>query len=199
MVETAEYSVTTSHMIEYLYCPRFTYFEYVLGIDQNQDKRFKVEKGRKVHEEVRKVNPDYLRKKIGQIGKESDVYLSSAKGMRGVVDEILFLNDGTAAPLDYKYAQYEEKLYRTYKYQLVFYAQLIRENYHIDVLKGFIIYTRSQNKLIEVEITSADFIELESILGNISLIIRECHYPDATKVLNRCNDCCYKNICERQV
>lgn len=199
MTEISEYSITTSHMIEYLYCPRFTYFEYVLGIDQNQGKRFKVEKGRQVHKEVRKVNPDYLRKKIGQVRKESDVYLSSTKGMRGIVDEILFLNDGTAAPLDYKYAKYEEKLYRTYKYQLVFYAQLIKENYDIDVLKGFIIYTRSKNKLIEVEISSTDLFELKVILENITSIIQKCNYPDATKVVSRCDDCCYKNICERQV
>jgi len=199
MNESTEYSITASHMIEYLYCPRFTYFEYVLGIDQNQDKRFKVEKGRRIHEDVRKINPDYLRKKIGQISKESDVYLSSGKGMRGVVDEILFLDDGTAAPLDYKYAKYEKKLYRTYKYQLVFYAYLIKENYGVDVLKGFVVYTRSKNKLLEVDITPDDFCELKMILENIALIIRDCNYPNATKIVSRCNDCCYKNICEMQV
>lgn len=196
MAETVDYSITASHMIEYLYCPRFTYFEHVLGIDQNQGKRFKVEKGRRVHEEVRTVNPDYLRKKIGQVRKESDVYLASTTGMRGVVDEILFLDDGTAAPLDYKYAKYEEKLYKTYKYQLVFYAQLIKENYNIDVNRGFIIYTRSQNKLIDVDITPGDFQELQGILTHLALIIQQCRYPDATKVRRRCADCCYRNICE---
>ncbi|MBF0379316.1 MAG: CRISPR-associated protein Cas4 [Desulfamplus sp.] len=199
MNESAEYSVTASDMLEYLYCPRYTYFEHVLGISQNEDKRFKVQKGREVHEEVRKVNPNYLRKKIGQTGKESDVYLSSKDGMKGIVDEILFLNDGTAAPLDYKYAQYEERLYKTYKYQLVFYSKMIKENYNVDVLRGFLIYTRSQNKLIEVEITPADFIELDEILKNIKLIIQGCNYPNATKTIRKCDDCCYKNICEKQI
>lgn len=199
MNESLEYTVTASDMLEYLYCPRYTYFEHVLGISQNEDKRFKVQKGREIHEDVRKVNPDYLRKKIGQVGKESDVYLSSKDGMKGIVDEILFLNDGTAAPLDYKYAQYEERLYKTYKYQLVFYSKMIKENYNVDVLRGFLIYTRSQNKLIEVEITPADFIELDEILKNIKLIIQGCNYPNATKITRKCDDCCYKNICEKQI
>ena len=30
--DEAEYSLTASHLLEYLFCPRFTYFEYVLDI-----------------------------------------------------------------------------------------------------------------------------------------------------------------------
>jgi len=42
-------SITTSQMLEYLYCPRFTYFEYAMDIPQNEGQRFKVEKGRNIH------------------------------------------------------------------------------------------------------------------------------------------------------
>ena len=39
--QTANYfSVTASHLLEYLYCPRFTYFEYVMDIPQNEGNRF---------------------------------------------------------------------------------------------------------------------------------------------------------------
>ena len=57
------FSVTATHLLEYLFCPRFTYFEYVLDIPEHQEKRFKVQKGREVHQKIRKINPDYLRKK----------------------------------------------------------------------------------------------------------------------------------------
>ena len=40
-----------SQLIEYLYCPRFTYFEYVLRIPQYEDKFFKVQQGRELHDE----------------------------------------------------------------------------------------------------------------------------------------------------
>jgi len=38
-------SITASQILEYLYCPRLTYFEYVMDIPQNEGQRFKVKKG----------------------------------------------------------------------------------------------------------------------------------------------------------
>lgn len=192
-------SITTSLMMEYVFCPRFTYFEYVLGIPQNEGARFKVQKGRDVHERVRKTNPNYLRKKIGVVDKQSDVYLSSPAGTRGIVDEILFLGDGTAAPLDYKFAEYKEKLFQTYRMQLVFYGRLIQDNYQVPVTRGFIIYTRSRNKLVEVPLTETDFDELDKIIEGLWNVIGRCKYPQPTRYKRRCPDCCYRNICERNI
>jgi len=159
-----------------------TYFEYVLDIPQHEEKRFKVEVGRKIHERARKINPDYLRKKIGVKDKQSDVYLSGSMGIRGIVDEILFLDDGTTSPLDYKYAEYKEKIFKTYKLQLVFYAQLIKDNFNVPVT--------------EVPIQQKDFNELEEIVKNLLDIIQRCRYPKPTRYKRRCQDCCYRNICE---
>ena len=55
-------SVTPSHIIEYLYCPRFTYYEYVLCILNMKNGTTKVERGRQVHDEKLERNKDYLRK-----------------------------------------------------------------------------------------------------------------------------------------
>jgi len=193
------FSITASQMLEYLYCPRFTYFEYVMDIPQNEGQRFKVEKGRNIHEKVRKTNPEYLRKKIGVIDRKSDVYLASPLGIRGVVDEVLFLDDNTAAPLDYKFAEYKNKLFKTYRFQLIFYARLIKDNFQVPVKKGFIIYTRSKNKLVEAPLKDKDFIELEKIVDDMTNIIQNCRYPKPTSVKRRCLDCCYRNICEKVI
>ncbi len=189
------FSITASTMLEYLFCPRFTFFEYVIDIPQKEENRFKVQKGRKIHEKIRKTNPDYLRNKLGVIEKKSDVYLSNDMGLRGIVDEILFLKDHTAAPLDYKYAEYK-RLYETYHLQLIYYAKLITDNFNIPVVKAYIVYTRSKNKLIEIEIKEKDFAKLDKIVISIHNIITHGHYPDPTKYKKRCMDCCYKNICE---
>ncbi|MFK7978695.1 MAG: CRISPR-associated protein Cas4, partial [Saprospiraceae bacterium] len=45
------FSITPSQIIEYLFCPRFTYFEYVLRIPQYEDRHYKVGRGREVHEQ----------------------------------------------------------------------------------------------------------------------------------------------------
>lgn len=190
-------SYTASQLIEFLYCPRFTYFEYVLDIPQKEDNKFKVQKGRSIHEKIRKMNPGYLRKKLEVVDKQSDCYLSSGIGIRGIVDEILFKSDGTASPLDYKYAEYKNRIFETYRYQLVFYGKLIKDNFDVPVTKGYIVYTRSKNKLIEVSISKKDFARLENDIENISTIINWGKYPKPTKYKKRCDDCCYKNICER--
>ena len=191
--------ITATHLLEYLYCPRFIYFENVLDIPENQEKRFKVLKGRIVHEKVRKTNSAYLRNKIGVIDRKSEVYLASHLGIRGIVDEVLFLDDNTAAPLDYKFAEYKNKLFKTYRFQLIFYARLIKDNFHVPVNRGFIVYTRSKNKLIEVPILEKDFDELEKIVEDLLDIIQRCHYPKPTRYKRRCPDCCYRNICERTI
>jgi CRISPR-associated exonuclease Cas4 len=198
-MEESDYTLTASHLLEFLFCARFTYFEHVLKIPQHEEKRFKVERGRQIHEKVRKVNPGYLRKKIGVMERKNDVYLSSRLGLRGIVDEILFLNDGTAAPIDFKYAEYKERIFKNHRFQLVFYGKLIQENFHVPVVKGFIIYTRSKNKLIEVPIADKDFDELEKITRDILEVIQNCRYPNPTKYKHRCPDCCYKNICETNI
>ena len=197
--ETPTPTITASHLLEYLFCPRFTYFEYVLHIPQHQEKRFKVEQGRTIHEKIRKVNPGYLRKKLGVRDKKLDVYLASPLGLCGIVDEILFLEDGTAAPLDYKYAEYRGRTYKNHKYQLVFYAQLIKHSYRVRVGRGYIIYTRSRNRLVEIPIKEDDFRELKKIVQGILNVIQNCHYPKPTRYKRRCPDCCYKNICEKNI
>jgi len=84
--------ITPSEIIEYLYCPRFIYFMFCMDIKQHEDKRFKVQKGREVHKEKSSTNKEYLRKKIGIVKKESDVYLSSENlHLKGIVDEVLTL------------------------------------------------------------------------------------------------------------
>lgn len=192
-------SLTASQMIEYLFCPRFTYFEYVLGIPQNEGKRFKVEKGREIHETRKITNTAYLRKKIGVIERKMDVYLSSSLGIRGIVDEILFLGDGSAAPLDYKYAEFNEIIYRTLQMQMTFYGRLIQDNFQKSVNRAFVVYTRSKNKIVEVEINTEDYTMLERTITEMLDIIQKGNYPITTHSIKRCIDCCYKNICEKSI
>ena len=101
-------SITPSEVMEYLYCPRFTYFMNCLDIPQHEEKRYKVLKGREIHQRQAVINKNYLRLKIGVIKKEMLVYLNSdSLHIRGIVDEVLMLSDGTMAPLDYKLANIE--------------------------------------------------------------------------------------------
>ena len=193
-----EHSLTASHLLEYLFCPRFTYFEYVLGIPQHEEKRFKVEVGRKIHERVRKANPGYLRKKLGVNEKKLDVYLSSPSGLRGIVDEVLFWMTELPPPLITSMQSIRTGHSRTIVTNWC-YAQLIKDNFQVPVTRGFIIYTRSRNKLIEVPIKEKDFVELGKIISGIIDVLHRCKYPNPTTYKARCPDCCYRNICEKAI
>lgn len=187
-------SVTPSHIIEYLYCPRFTYYEYVLCIPQYEERHYKVEKGRQVHDLKLERNKEYLRKRIGAVEKHADQYLTN-EFLRGAVDEVLLLNDGTMAPLDYKFAKFEDRIYETYRTQLECYAVLIEENFGKKVNKGFLVYTRSSNKLVELEISEEAKQDIRRVCKEINEIILQNYYPKATKFKQRCIGCTYRNIC----
>lgn len=187
-------SLTPSHIIEYLFCPRFTYFEYVLGIPQYEEKNFKVIKGREVHDLKLERNKEYLRKKIGVKEKWVDQYLTN-ESLRGKIDEVLLLDDNTMAPLDYKFAEYKDRIFETYKQQLICYALLIEKNFGREVNRGYLVYVRSKNKLLEVQISDSDKQMIKETIEKISWIMEQNHYPKATKYKRRCLNCTYRNIC----
>jgi len=168
----------------------------VLKIDQNEDRRYKVIRGREIHKQKALTNKEYKRKKLGVIKKISEEELySRVYGISGKIDEILFFKDNTGSPLDYKFAEYKNKVFKTYKIQSILYGILIKENFKIDVKRGFIVYTRSNNKLIEIEHRQKDIDNCKKILDKINDIIILGFFPKRTSFLSKCNDCCYRNIC----
>jgi len=146
MEETATI-ISISDVLEYSFCPRFIFYMHCLCIPQHEEQRYKVLRGREVHEMKLRTNPDYLRKRLHVTGKERNVFLSSRQHhIKGVVDEVLFLEDGSAAPFEYKFAEFRERLFLTYKNQLALQAIMICENYHREVNRGYICFTRSNNR-----------------------------------------------------
>lgn len=187
-------TLTPSHIIQYLFCPRFIYFEYVLAIPQFEENNYKVMRGRELHDKKLEENKEYLRKRIGVSEKFLDQYLTNDL-IRGRLDEALVLTDETMAPLDYKFAEYKDKVYETYKTQLYCYAWLLEDNFQKEVNKGFLVYTRSKNKVIEVPITKEDKELVKKAAEAIALIIDKNIFPKATKHKKKCLNCTYRNIC----
>jgi CRISPR-associated exonuclease Cas4 len=188
------FSLTPSHIIQHLYCPRFTYFEWVLRIPQNEEKFSKVLRGRNLHDERLERNKGYLRKRLGVITRHDDQFLTN-DFLRGRVDEVLELGDGTMAPLDYKFAEYKDKVYSTYRTQLYCYALLIQHNFGTPVTRGFIVYTRSNNKVVEIPTPPETLLEIRLTADEIKRVVEENHFPKATPIKKRCVNCTYRNVC----
>lgn len=189
--------ITVSDVIEYLFCPRFTFFMHCLSIPQREERYYKVLRGRELHESREKVNTSYVRKRLKCVRKEVSVYLTSRRyRIKGEVDEVLFLDDGTAAPMDYKYAEYSDVVHRTHRYQLALYGLLIMEHFGVPVNRGFICYTRSNHHVEEVIFRRKDYDAAIDTVNEILRTVQYGYYPEGTKQKSKCVDCTYRNICD---
>jgi len=187
---------TPSEVLEHVFCPRFTYYMQCLRIPQREDKRYKVQKGRELHKKRSRNNPEYARKRIGCKKRLTDIYLANPElHVRGVVDEILELDDGSLAPLDYKMTRPRDKPFKTHRLQLVLYGLLIAETYDRTVKKGFIVYTVGGNSITTIEFTDKEFRHARKVLTDVAEIVETGLLPDRTRCSSRCLDCCYRNIC----
>jgi CRISPR-associated exonuclease Cas4 len=169
---------------------------HCLVIPQREEKHYKVRKGREIHAAKEKTNLGYLRRRYSVVDKKVEVYMNSSQlGVRGVVDEVLFLEDGSGAPLDYKFAEYKDKLFRTHRYQSALYGMMISEIFGIPVNRGYIVYTRSENKIIEIEFTEKDREKASELVYNVFHIVQEGVYPSVHTNKWKCLNCTYRRIC----
>ena len=189
-------SITITHVLEHLYCPRFTYFEHVLTVPERQERRWKVQRGREVHLERAMVNKSYLRKKLMVVDRHFDVPMASEiLGVRGIADEVLAFEDGTMGPFDYKFAKAPKTPFRNQKMQCVLYGMLIEEKFGKPVNRGFLCYTRSNHQVVQVAIDDKSrSLALKSV-AEIVDVIQRGYLPKATSFCARCVECCYRNNC----
>ncbi len=182
-------------MQNFIFCKRFIYFIKCLGIKEHLDNRYKVQKGLNIHDRRLRENKDYLRKRIGVIGKELNVPLVSKKyQVRGIIDEVLTLRDDTMAPLDYKFSSYKERIYDTYKAQLAAYALMFEEVYHSRVDRGYIVFCKDHYKVKEIKISKEDREDIQDLIQEFILIAKG-YFPKAPRDGNKCLSCYYRNIC----
>jgi CRISPR-associated exonuclease Cas4 len=188
--------LTPSLLIEHLYCPRYTFYEQVAKVPQYEEKYYKVQRGRELHDRKLEDAKSYLRRKIGVVDKWVDQYMTN-EYIRGRLDEVLLLTDGTMAPLDYKFAEYEDKVHVTYEIQLYCYAWLIESNFKKEVNRGYLVYTRSKNKLVEVPIPPDAKAMVRTAADEIAYIIEKQRFPKATRQKKKCETCTFRNFCPK--
>ena len=190
-----EVLLTPSDILEHSFCGRFTYFERHLALPEFQERREKVRRGRALHAVREATNRAYLRQRLGVVEKRIDVSLISRRHhLRGRIDEVLFFSDGTAGPLDYKFAKDPGRVYSTLRLQSAIYALLIRENFHVPVRRGYLVYTRSQNRVVELNYVPEDFRKVGRAVREILDVIHRGKLPHRASPAH-CVDCCYRLIC----
>ncbi len=192
------FMITPSDVIEYLFCPRFSYYEKVLGIPQNEKRRLKVRLGRDIHEQKQKTLGSYLRKRLKVIDKQSEIPLYSRKWhLSAKVDEALFLEDGRISPLDYKFAEWKGHVHRPLYYQSIIYGILLEEQFDRPSERGFIVYTRTKNHIEQIDFPEERHQMIAKAVYGIFSIIDSQILPEEHGSKSQCGDCTYWRVCEQ--
>lgn len=188
--------LTPKEVVNHVFCPRFTWFAHIMGIPERAGLRYKVRKGKAVHARRERENRGYVRKKIGAVKKEIDVYLASRRErLRGRVDEVVWLDDGCVAPLDYKYTSAPDRIYYGHRIQVSLYALMLRDAWDVGVHRAFVVYIRGGNTVMEVPFGEREVETCRRLVDEVFEVIEGGILPPRTRWEGRCADCHYRNIC----
>ena len=188
--------LTVTHVLEHLFCPRFTYFEYRAGDTGAQERRPLVQMGR---QSLTRSASGSTRATCGKSWgwwavSSTSRWSAGELGVRGAVDEVLTLADGSRALFDYKFAEYKGQIYANVRTQSVLYGMLIEEASGAGTAR-LLVLRAVEPPVVEVGHEEKDRQAARAVLTEVLEVIQTGLFPEATEWKARCRDCCYRNIC----
>ncbi|MDX8337024.1 CRISPR-associated protein Cas4 [Candidatus Cetobacterium colombiensis] len=187
--------LTVTDLKNYIYCPRIIYFKNLHKFSEPLKNNSLVQEGSDLHKKRFKYK-NYLKKifKEFEFNKKEVKIYDKNMDICGVVDEIFF-SSKEAVPVEYKFSNYTGEIYETNLIQLTLYALLIKKTYNINVLRGYIIYTRNEVKCIEVIFEDMDFVNCLDNIKKLRENFLQEYIPELNENIEKCNSCYFKKIC----
>ncbi|MDH5462738.1 MAG: CRISPR-associated protein Cas4 [Nitrosopumilus sp.] len=184
--------LTVTDVVEYAFCPKFTYFINVLGLDQYEQKRGTVIAGRKLHQLHERNNPTYV--PHANKGKKlvARKFYSEKLDLSGKIDEAVETNSEIIL-IERKYSDICD-MSDTLLVQLGLLSILIEENLGKPVRNAIVIFSKTTRKQITAVIDDAVKNQSLEILEKTRKVIQMGIMPDAD-FDNRCLNCCFRKIC----
>ncbi|MCL2358349.1 MAG: CRISPR-associated protein Cas4 [Candidatus Bathyarchaeota archaeon] len=178
--------------MEHAFCPRFTYFQLVLGIEQREDKRGTVQSGRAFHSRYSTTNKNYKINHLDGIKQTERLLYSRKYSFSGKIDEAIE-TDKEILIIERKYSDYI-LIGPTIKTQLGLLAILAEENTGKKVNKAIVVFNKTERVEVPVYINEKiKQIALRMLQKtNHTIISGDMPY---SKRDNRCPNCCYRKIC----
>ena len=187
-----ELMFTVTDLKQYSYCPRVFYYEHCLP--HIRPRTHKMDIGRDEHEsEQERAGRRTLRQYGAVVGRrEFEVQLESAElRLRGIVDEVVYTDDGKVLPIDYKLAS---SVSANHRLQLTAYAMLLEDKTRTKVAEGYVDLI-ARRSMIRVIFTPALREEVRAILGAMFETLLQERMPGATTVRSRCAGCEFRRFC----
>lgn len=185
-------SLSVTNVVEHAFCPRFTYFQLVLGIAQKEEKRGTVIAGRELHSRHSIINRNYI---IGGLKgrKFVEVYVYSERlQLSGKIDEAIETSDEIIL-IERKYSD-SLRIGKTLKTQLGLLALLTEEVFAKQVKRAIVIFQKKRRVKVHVSITEKTKNLALDMLKRTRFVIETCMMPHS-RLDNRCINCCYRKLC----
>lgn len=184
--------ITITTVVEHAFCPKFTYYSEVLGLDQYEGKRGTVLSGRMIHSKHEKTNVSFIPKNIK--GKKLiGLQLYSKKhNFTGKIDEAIE-TDNSVILVERKYSDYNV-IGDTIKTQLGLLSILIEENFNKQVNQAVVIFQKKKRTEIIVGVDEKIKLLALNMLKNTENIIKFGLNPPA-RFDGRCLNCCFRKVC----
>jgi CRISPR-associated exonuclease Cas4 len=184
--------LTVTNVVEHAFCPRFTYFQLVLGIEQREGKRGTVQSGRAFHSRHSTTNKTYKIKHLAGIKQTELLFYSKKYSFSGKIDEALE-TETEILIIERKYSDYIV-IGSTIKTQLGLLAILAEENTGKEVHRAIVIFDKKKRVEMPVNITEKIKQKALLMLQKTAHTINSNNIP-YSKHDNRCLNCCYRKIC----
>lgn len=184
--------LTVSDLKQYSYCARVVFYEHCLP--HVRPRTYKMDAGREAHESEHKraIRRTLSKYEVEGGNRKFDVPLESPNlRLRGLVDEVVFAENGEIFPVDYKMTR---KVSPNHRLQLTAYAMLLEEAYQVPVQRGF-IYLITARSLVEVRITPETRQQTVDALAELESMIAAEKMPDPTVDRQRCFACEFRRFC----
>jgi CRISPR-associated exonuclease Cas4 len=162
---------TVTDLKQYSFCPRVFYYEHCLP----------------------HIRPRTHKMDIGHEEHEAEQKRAERRTLRqyGIIDEVVYTEDGRLLPVDYKLAP---KVSANHRLQLAAYAMLLEDRAGTAVKEGY-IYLIGKRSITSVDITPTLREQIRGLLGAMFETLRWERMPEPTTVPNRCAGCEFRRFC----
>jgi len=187
----AEGYLSVTDLLEHSYCPRITWFSFVLGLRPRGT--IKTEHGRRVHEEwARQPRPGQEGGLPAGLRVGSWEVVSRRRRLRGRMDAVVAEGE-RLLPYEVKSTSTPARPYPGQLLQLAAYALLLEERTGRRVDRGYLHYL-GDGGVVEVEITEAAKRQVGEVMEELRQVVETEAMPPRAPA-SRCRDCGYRKIC----
>lgn len=186
--------LSVTNVVEHVFCPKFTYYEKVMGIEQYEQKRGTVLKGRVHHKVAESTNKRFVPAQLEGTKISSQKIYSKKHNFVGIFDHVIVTNDGLVL-VERKYTGLNT-IHDTLRVQIGLLSILLEEHFQQPVIYAVVIFSKN-NKRVQITIDIDRELKEYALfmLEETKRIINDGIMPDS-RYDGRCPDCCYRKICD---